>query len=46
MFTGTLTLCAFIALFGTVTAIAWPMFDRYCEAKGITDEDATDYDKE
>ena len=23
MFTGTLTLCAFIALFGTVAAIAW-----------------------
>ena len=46
MFTGTLTLCAFIALFGTVAAIAWPMFERYCEAKGITEDGVEDYEKE
>ena len=47
MFTGTLTICAMLALFGAVAAIVYPLFEKWCECKGILDEEpGVDYERE
>lgn len=47
MFTGTLIICALIALFGAVAAIGYPLFEKWCERKGVlVEEPGVDYERE
>lgn len=47
MFTGTLTICALLALFGAIAAIGYPLFEKLCECKGIlVEEPGVDYERE
>lgn len=40
-------MCAIMAIFGGATLVLYPLFNKWCEAKGITlDDGGMDYEKE
>lgn len=46
MFTGTLTLCAVIALFSGLSLVITPIINKWFDSKGICDESGVDHEQE